>query len=365
MGDAGEFNLIIEKVTSPDAAPFLAEAFGMDGALTQAMLKTTPIIFATKLNKAEVKALTPRLQELSKHGFEFRITAKVAKIPKVNWLIRPNFALPTTGTAQVAFDFQNTAFVCPTCGDAFVFNRVGAVPLSDPTPAAPPASSPPTSAPTPALSSPIQVKSVTLSPQPKPAPEVAKRNNPTEPLKKLELADEVASKNAPTPKPGEFAEADLVEPLTDEALEGGDVAQKADLPEIDLSSIEGPPEGGEEAINPNVKTSVDLSTALDETLAEQEQAVPATPQPGAAGVELYNVFVPEVKDKAKVEEVVKLVMQVRGCSEDEARKLSRRIMIPVAKGVSKDEAERILSQFKKIKTTGRMTKVSPGAPTGE
>lgn len=364
MGDAGEFNLIIEKVTSPEAAPFLAEAFGMDGALTQAMLKTTPIVFATKLTKVEVKALTPRLQELSKHGFEFRITAKTAKIPRVNWLIRPNFALPSTGQAQVAFDFQNTAFVCPTCGDAFVFNRVGQVPLADPTPAAPPSNAPPSASPAPALSAPIPVRSVTVAPQaPRPV-EVEKRNNPTEALKKMEAAEPVSPQNAPTPKPGEFADADLVEPLTDEALEGGDVAP-GDLPEIDLSSIEGPPEGAAEAVNPNLKTSVDLSTALDETLAEQDQIVPATPQPSAAGGELYNVFVPEVKDKTRLEEVVKLVMQVRSCSEDEARKLSRRIMIPVAKGVSKDEAEKILAQFKKIKTTGRMTKVTPGAPASE
>jgi ribosomal protein L7/L12 len=340
MGDAGEFNLIIEKVTSPEGATFLSEAFGLDPGLTQAMLKTTPIIFATKLTKAEVKALTPRLQELSKRGFEFRITARTAKLPKVNWLVRPNFALPSTGNAgAITFDFQNTAFVCPTCGDTFVFARVGQIPLTEGTPPAPPS--------TPAAAPPASKTATSSQPAAVVQP---KQNKPTEPLK-LEL-DENKGAN-----PNSFADADLVEPLTDEALESGDVS-KRDVPEIDLSSIEGPPQADGAA----AKTSVNLSAALDESLAEMEPGTAtATPAPGT-GDDLYNVFVPEVKDKTRLEEVVKLVAQVRGISEDEARKLTKRVMIPVAKGVPKDEAEKILMQFKKIKTTGRMTRVTPGTP---
>ncbi len=55
-------------------------------------------------------------------------------------------------------------------------------------------------------------------------------------------------------------------------------------------------------------------------------------------------------------------MQLGGISVEQARTPNKRLMIPVAKGVSKEEGERILSQFKKIKTTGRMTKVNPGTP---
>lgn len=351
MAEAGEFNLIIEKVTSLEAGAFLAEAFGLDPALTQAMLKTTPIIFATKLTKSEVKALSPRLQELSKQGFEFRITARTAKLPKVNWLVRPNFALPSTGSSgPVAFDFQNTAFVCPSCGDTFVFARVGKIPLSDANPGTPPL---------PATPTPLPSKSATGSiPVAKPAePPKVKVSIPP----KLELEDGAGANPTYAKKSGDaFADAELVEPLTDEALEGGDVAIDEDAPQIDLSSIEGPAEGES---NPAIKTSVNLSSALDDTLNEQASKETAAAQAQAiANGELYNVFVPEVKDKARLEEVVKLVMQVRGLSEEEARKLTKRLMIPVAKGVSKDEAERILAQFKKIKTTGRMTKVNPATP---
>jgi ribosomal protein L7/L12 len=366
MADVGEFNLVIEKGPASDSgAELFAQAFGLDPALTRQMLRATPLLFASHLTKAEVKALVPRLQELSKQGMDFRITTRGANMAKVNWPVRPNFALPaTTSAGTFTIDFHNTAFVCPTCGDAYVFTRLGRIPwVESAEPAAAPAAAPVEKKSTgrvPAVSINLPIAEVKrAAPEPPRAPAEVPSNKPTEPLPvNLELEESVGAN--PNFAPPGFAEADLVEPLSDEELEAGEVA-KEPPPQIDLSNIEEPATRPSQASN--AKTSMDLSGALDDSLAEQAQREAEAAASGAApsNQELFNVFVPQVSDKTKLEEVVRLVASIRGVSEEEARKLAKRLMIPVAKGVSKDTAEKILGQFKKLKMTGRMTRVAPGA----
>ncbi|HLF92170.1 MAG TPA: hypothetical protein VJB14_01815, partial [Planctomycetota bacterium] len=87
--EAGEFSLIVSSVESgtlQEAAKQFAKAFSLDEQIASQICKSAPIIFAQKLTKVEVKAITAVLGELSKAGIEFRVTARVAaKLPKVNW----------------------------------------------------------------------------------------------------------------------------------------------------------------------------------------------------------------------------------------------------------------------------------------
>ena len=48
---------------------------------------------------------------------------------------------------------------------------------------------------------------------------------------------------------------------------------------------------------------------------------------------------------------------MKGCTGNEAKELTTRLVIPLAKNVPKAKAEDILNQFKKLKIFGRMTKV--------
>src|SRR6185295_7791997 len=97
--EAGEFNLIVVEVESarlPDAAKAFGRAFGLDETIATQICKSAPIIFAQKLTKQEVKAITPTLGDLSKNGMEFRVTARIAgKLPKVNWPVRPQRSAAT------------------------------------------------------------------------------------------------------------------------------------------------------------------------------------------------------------------------------------------------------------------------------
>ncbi len=137
--DAGEFSLIVAEVDAAmidEAAESLAEAFHLEHAVAQQVLQSAPIVFARGLTKHEFKAITPKLVTLSKMGIEWRVTARsTGNLRKLNWPIRPQFTAGDTGGPKLtpAFDWQDAAFVCPSCGETFVFKRLGSLPLG-PTP---------------------------------------------------------------------------------------------------------------------------------------------------------------------------------------------------------------------------------------
>ena len=72
---------------------------------------------------------------------------------------------------------------------------------------------------------------------------------------------------------------------------------------------------------------------------------------------VYNVFLSKITDTSKRDKAAELIAKVKGCSGSEAKELTTRLVIPLAKNVPKAKAEDILNQFKKLKIFGRMTKV--------
>lgn len=137
--DPAEFALIVSEVDAAminEAAGSLADAFHLESAVAQQVLRCAPIVFARGLTRHEIKSITPRLVELSKMGIELRVTARpTGKLPKLNWPVRPQFTAADSGGAKLTptFDWQDSAFVCPSCGEAFIFKRVGTIGLG-PTP---------------------------------------------------------------------------------------------------------------------------------------------------------------------------------------------------------------------------------------
>ena len=112
----------------------------------------------------------------------------------------------------------------------------------------------------------------------------------------------------------------------------------------------------------NVETEVkDVSGDFMEAAAEATAAPPAPvveeePEP-EPGEDVYNVFLSKITDTAKRKKAIELIAKVKGCTAAEAKELTTRLVIPLAKSVGKKKAEKILSAFKKLKIFGRMTKV--------
>ena len=145
--DAGQFYLIITDVEQDQEEALsndFASAFSLDPEIAGRILKGSPMIFAEDLTKKEIRAITPKLRELSGKGMEFRVTARVPDgLAKLHWPVRPRFTAANSGSAvAVSFDWNNNAFICPGCGETFHFRRLGklnlgATPVSAPTPPRP------------------------------------------------------------------------------------------------------------------------------------------------------------------------------------------------------------------------------------
>ncbi len=354
--EAGEFNLIVTEVDSErlqGAASEFASAFRLDATIAKQVCKSAPIVFVQKLTKAEVKAITPKLVHLSKSGMEFRITARsTGKIPKVNWPIRPEFTAGGSGSPDgMAFEWENNAFICPGCGETFLFKRVGSLGLGG------------ASAPAPAESAPAepQVKVEVTSdsapmpmvePDPQPMSDVPESNVPNLSGSNFEMMEEAPQGVQPLEEAPPLM-PELEPPQVSEAIE-----------EI----LSGPATESEAIADPGpvmleeIAESPEVATAAPEEAPPQPEAAPEAPPqeaeaPAEAGGERFNVFLSKITDASKRDKVAELISKVKKCNISEAKDLTKRLVIPLAKNVSKEQAEEILGHFKKLKIFGRMTKV--------
>ena len=348
--EAGEFNLIITSVDSGragEAGKKFAQTFSLDPQIATQIIKSAPILFATELTKKEVKAITPSLRDLSKEGIEFRVTARLAKkIPKVNWPVRPQFtAGGSVSSNGLAFEWDNNAFVCPGCGETFLFRRLGALPLVE-------APAVPAAAPAAKAAAPSPKAAPKPAPQPvaqpaggAPAAEPDLAEPDLAPLEELDMGGELAEEAEQIELPDQVEEITLAD--TDIGS-GGSPAGELDLaPSLD-EAPSAPVKPAEETSIPELEGG-ELSEAV-------EEAAPALEEELADGGERYNVFLSKISDRSRQKKAADLIAKVKSCSPQEAKELSSRLVIPLAKGVAKDKAESILSQFKKLKIFGRMTK---------
>lgn len=82
---------------------------------------------------------------------------------------------------------------------------------------------------------------------------------------------------------------------------------------------------------------------------------PGAGSAGSGGDGDHGLVLSRIADPDKKEEAAAIIAEVKGCSVEEARRLTDRTIIPVLKGVSREEAELHLEKFKKVKIAGRVT----------
>lgn len=81
---------------------------------------------------------------------------------------------------------------------------------------------------------------------------------------------------------------------------------------------------------------------------------PPPPPPGGEDGE-HGLVLSRIADPDKKEQAAELIVQIKGCSLDDARKLTDRTIIPVLKGVSRELAEHHLERFRELDIAGRVT----------
>ncbi len=120
-------------VTNVDQSKFsqgvssLAQHFLLDNFVAEQVLKSYPIVFLTEVDRDEYKAIKTKLMEVSKSGVEFTVTSKApVSTPHVIWLTRPHYKEAGGKLVKyVEFQWRGNAFVCPNCGETFLFQRLG------------------------------------------------------------------------------------------------------------------------------------------------------------------------------------------------------------------------------------------------
>ncbi len=346
-----EYSIVIESSKDSkiaEATAGFARTFTLESKVAEQILKSAPIIFLSRLTKQDVRILKPKLMDLSGAGIEFRITARPQeRIPKVNWPIKPSFGTADGGSlvTAVSFIWDNSAFVCPACGETFVFRRVG-----KPKPSfaeAAPAAARPAPAPAPAPAPPARPAP---PPPPKPAPAAAKPPPPPPPkpaprkggddedLGTVDLLDEVPTLDLDDVSPvDDIQPLDDIEPL-DEIEELPEQAPAKPAPKG--PAPKGPPPKGPGPVKPGgiIKPSVDMDDVEE------------------LGGDLASVFLNRIASPKDQEVAAKIIAEVRSCPIKEAKELAARMVIPVVKDVPIKEAEAILAKFQKAKIAGRLTK---------
>lgn len=125
------YNIVItavDKAQIQDAVERMSKVFNLAPEVAGQILNGLPVAFLTNLARNEIKVLKPKLVELSGKGIEFTITPSLSPtLPRVVWATPPHYKEGPAGAVIQYVDFQwrGNAFVCPNCGETFVFQRVG------------------------------------------------------------------------------------------------------------------------------------------------------------------------------------------------------------------------------------------------
>jgi ribosomal protein L7/L12 len=110
----------------------------------------------------------------------------------------------------------------------------------------------------------------------------------------------------------------------------------------------------------------DITSILDRLLPDEEQGKAAQPGSGPVGQSSssgrmpvpsasgFSVFLAKIADEVRRAKVVPILAELSGLTHEEADALSKKVIIPVVKGVSKDEAEAAKQRFAKIGILARV-----------
>lgn len=131
--ESGDFNLVVLAVESErisDAAGSLASAFSLDETFAEQVCRSAPVVLAEAITKAELKEISPVLADVSKNGIEFRVTCRpVGNLPKCTLPPGARFSR-AADPKEAGFQWNHSAFVCPCCGETFLFQRPAKLSIS-------------------------------------------------------------------------------------------------------------------------------------------------------------------------------------------------------------------------------------------
>ncbi len=332
-------------------AAFLGKAFSLKESTCTAIASSAPIILVSGLAQEEAAAMTLTLSGLQRLGGVLEFTTEdQGDLPKIDWPKRPLVFkreiaehLDDLQTAVPGPDGRRiplltlllnglSAQTVTVDEDAEAAENVGVeimpAPARQPTPIPAPASSPtPLPAGAARATSHGKVPMNATKLESMPLPEITPFSNPAVPAR------------AATPVGG----------------------QKSQDPAARLGEL-----FPDEEQNGFVPNNEDITNLLDRLLPEDDAAARVTTAgsgraktagvvaSGGGGGGGYSVFLAKIADDARRTKATELIAELGKISKEEADGLSKKVIIPVLKGASKDEAEAAKQKFAKIGILARV-----------
>jgi len=300
-------------------AHLLGRAFSLKDSTCVSIASSTPIVLLTDLAKDDAAALGLVMVGLEHKGATVELTAAdVSELPKIDWPKRP--LVFKRDIAEFTADFSALSLSLPGASKAYTLQ---------------------------------ELLLVRLDPQSRPSGHVSRASTEFKGANLPEVtpfSNQVLPPPAPTPVPTHTPAPPR--PTAAAANDGDAVSRLNELfPDEDSGFM------------PN---NDDITSILDRLLPDEEQGKAAQagggptgqtsssgrmPVVGAGG---FSVFLAKIGDEVRRAKVVPLLAELSGLSAEEADALSKKVIIPVVKGVSKEEAESAKQRFAKIGILARV-----------
>ncbi|MFW5830363.1 MAG: hypothetical protein ACOCXA_08905 [Planctomycetota bacterium] len=305
----------------------MSKAFSLKDATCATILESTPIILIDQLNAEAAGAMFLALDGLRQAGavMELRCT-EIGDLPKIEW---PKAPLVFKQSIDSYVEMTKHTGPCPHCGQPVrvldlthrhLEGGGGDTDLYQPQE--------------------IEVRKPETSANEAPTPSSSGRRQP--PTK----AGAKQFTGQPMPEITPFSNPVLPsqESSSTETGHEGDVGTRIDelFPEDD-------------AIIPDTS---DITNILDRLLPDEHRSEMNTGSSSFQAVAHanggYSVFLSKITDETRRQEAVPLLAELAGISSDDAEKLSKKVIIPVLRGVTQEEAEAAKQRFAHIKVLARV-----------
>ena len=312
----------VPEATRPAVAQLLGRLFNLKDTTCASIAESAPIVLLADLEQNEAAVLVVILQCLTRAG---AVTEVVQGYPedlgKIDWPRRPQVF--RRDLSEHLADFQ---FVPPGSRTSLVALCAGVLPGVNPVQVSPPAA-PPISVP----GTRPELKSMSL-------PEIT-------PFGGMPVLPPASAGGTPGTR------STFKPPTTRVAAGGG-----SDDPISRLNELF--PDDESSGFVPN---NQDITSILNKLLPDEDNAASSsdrraavpTPSTGSGAIG-HAVFLAKIADEGRRQKAIPLIAELAKVTTEEADALSKKVIIPVLKGATKDEAEAAKVRFAKIGILARV-----------
>ncbi len=332
MTDDKQFNIVLEACAAENLEAItdrIASVFPIRKEMAMQLASSCPIIILDELSQGEANAVYNAMNDVVEAGAAIKVVQSdtlTSKMTRIKWPERPkikgmDLESLSDQTVEDVGEGTVTKHVCPHCGNGILVSmdqygeNLMVQPDGEVIPSMPAGSSPPP-----------------------PQQPLAPAGTEEFILSNDDLIAEIEEPHIP--------KTEEITNILDSVFAGTEDGGTGSGLWADNSALE---PAASDPLPPPPSPTPAPAPAPPPAAGGFAPAAPADPRGATVGDDKsYNVFLPKLTSEDKKTKAIPLIVEISGISEGEAQKLSNRIVIPLVKGVSKEEAEGIKDKFMAI-----------------